>query len=167
MPKLVILVVVLVVVGVGGFFILSQNNTQSTDSSSQSDENSSMENDSVMNDDTSEMRDPADDTMSTTTGQYIDYSASAYEATYDKKRVLYFHATWCPTCKVTHEEFLANPDKIPNDVVLLKTDYDTERELKQKYGITYQHTFVQVDASGNEINKWNGGGIDKLITEVL
>ncbi len=38
----------------------------------------------------------------------------------------------------------------------VKTDYDTERELKKKYGVTYQHTFVQVDAQGNQIKKWGG-----------
>ena len=31
-----------------------------------------------------------------------------------------------------------------------------EMELKQKYGITTQHTFVQVDADGNEVAKWTG-----------
>jgi hypothetical protein len=44
----------------------------------------------------------------------------------------------------------------------LKTDYDSNNELKKKYGVTYQHTFVQIDSNGNMITKWNGGDIDTL-----
>lgn len=53
-------------------------------------------------------------------------------------------------------------DKIPENMVLMKTDYDTYTELKKKYGVTYQHTFVQVDENGNELTKWNGGGVNEL-----
>jgi thioredoxin 1 len=55
---------------------------------------------------------------------------------------------------------------LPADVVVFKTDYDTEKELKKKYGITYQHTFVLVDNEGNSIKKWNGGGVKELIEEL-
>ena len=95
--------------------------------------------------------------------RYITYSKSNYDANVSKKRVLFFHAVWCPTCKIANEEFNGNLDKIPEGVVLIKTDYDTETELKKKYNITYQHTFVLVDDEGNEIKKWNGGGIEELI----
>jgi len=59
-----------------------------------------------------------------------------------------------------------NVSKLPVDVVVFKTDYDTERGLKQKYGVTYQHTYVQVDSDGREVAKWNGGGVDKLLEEL-
>ncbi len=95
--------------------------------------------------------------------RYVEYSKTAYEAAKDKKRVLFFHAKWCPTCKAANTEFEANLDKIPSDVVLFKTDYDTSGELKTKYGITYQHTFVQVNTSGKQLAKWNGGDINELI----
>lgn len=95
--------------------------------------------------------------------RYLDYTPQLFVESVDKKRVYFFHASWCPTCKTANEEFINNPDSIPNDVVVFKTDYDTEKELKQKYGITYQHTFVFVDAHGQEIKKWNGGGITELI----
>lgn len=95
--------------------------------------------------------------------RYINYSQSAFDEANDKKRVYFFHATWCPTCKAANREFTDNPDKIPTDVILFKTDYDNEKELKKRYGITYQHTFVYVNEDGNEIKKWNGGAIDDLI----
>lgn len=44
---------------------------------------------------------------------------------------------------------------IPDDVLILRADYDKEDELKQKYGVTLQHTFVVVDEKGNFIEKWN------------
>ncbi len=97
-------------------------------------------------------------------GKYSLYSADTYEAAQTQKRVLFFHAAWCPTCKVANAEFEANLDKIPSNVVLLKTDYDSQASLKTKYGITYQHTFVLVDADGNALKKWAGGGINELIT---
>ena len=38
-------------------------------------------------------------------------------------------------------------------------------ELKKKYEVTYQHTFVQVDAQGNMIKKWSGGALADIIDE--
>jgi len=99
-----------------------------------------------------------------TMGRYLEYSKKAFDKAVNNKRVYFFHAKWCPTCKIANEEFIQNMDKIPNDVILFKTDYDTEKELKTQYGITYQHTFVFVDSEGKEIRKWNGGGITELIS---
>lgn len=96
--------------------------------------------------------------------QYVAYSQEAYEAASTKKRVLFFHASWCPTCKVANEEFMKDAAQLPEDVVVFKVDYDTEMELKKKYGITYQHTFVLVDAEGEAVEKWNGGGVE-MVTE--
>lgn len=98
-------------------------------------------------------------------GTYTTYSENQLKTANERgdKVVLFFHAPWCPFCKTADAAFLANLDKIPSGVTLLKTDYDTETELKKKYIVTYQHTFVQVDSSGNLVTKWNGGDIDNLI----
>ncbi|MBU0590933.1 thioredoxin family protein [Candidatus Micrarchaeota archaeon] len=101
-----------------------------------------------------------------TPDKYIDYSSATYAAESGKKRVLFFHAGWCPTCIAANKVFESRSDEIPENVVIFKTDYDTEKDLKQKYDITYQHTFVQVDSNGNEIVKWNGGDIDLLTRKV-
>lgn len=96
--------------------------------------------------------------------QYKDYSADAIaKAQQENKRVvLFFHAAWCPTCIAANKAFNASISQLPADVVLLKTDYDTETALKKKYAVTYQHTFVQIDASGNQISKWTGGDVESL-----
>ena len=104
--------------------------------------------------------------------RYVEYSKTILDQSKDLRRVLYFYATWCPTCKVANEDFLANPNKIPEDVVLIRINYndpDTdaeEKDLAKKYGITYQHTFVQIDAEGNQIAKWNGGQTEELIANI-
>jgi thiol-disulfide isomerase/thioredoxin len=112
--------------------------------------------------------DPPAEEPTAASGVYIDYSAQALATAQaeGKKPVLFFWAAWCPYCKAANEEFNANLGNIPANVVLLKTNYDTETQLKTKYGITYQHTFVQVDANGNQVTKWSGGGMDELIANV-
>ena len=98
--------------------------------------------------------------------QYVQYSQDTYTAAAETKRVLFFHASWCPTCKVAREDFTSNMSLIPEGVTVLQVDYDTEKDLKEKYGITYQHTFVQVDAQGSEVTKWNGGGTKELAKNI-
>ena len=93
-----------------------------------------------------------------TKGSYISYAI--YNANKDQykdfKVVLFFHAPWCPTCQALEKNIKANLNSIPDKTILVKTDYDTSTDLKKKYGITYQHTMVQVDASGTKIKKWAG-----------
>ncbi|MCA9361511.1 thioredoxin family protein [Candidatus Kaiserbacteria bacterium] len=68
--------------------------------------------------------------------------------------VLFFHASWCPTCRAA--EASINETGVPDGLTILKLDYDRELELRQKYGVTVQHTFVQVDENGDLIKKWTG-----------
>ena len=89
--------------------------------------------------------------------RYQTYSAENYAKASTKRRVLFFHAAWCPTCKAAHMDLEQNASNLPDDVIVFKVDYDTELELKKKYDITYQHTFVQVSEAGEELVKWNGG----------
>jgi thiol-disulfide isomerase/thioredoxin len=70
--------------------------------------------------------------------------------------VLFFAADWCPTCQTTTKNLEADPAAIPAGLAIVRVDYDNSDELKQQYGVTTQHTFVQVDADGNEVAKWTG-----------
>lgn len=81
--------------------------------------------------------------------------------------VLHFSAPWCPSCRVIEADINKNLDSIPTGVVILKTDYDSETELKKKYSVTTQHTFVQVDAQGNMLKKWHGGSkLNDLLSQI-
>jgi thiol-disulfide isomerase/thioredoxin len=99
---------------------------------------------------------PAQAPITSSKGTYESYGPEKIARAAQEKVILFFHAPWCPTCKRLDADIQKNSDKIPGGIVILKTDYDSEVALKQKYGVTYQHTFVQVDANGNLISKWSG-----------
>lgn len=93
-----------------------------------------------------------------TKGEYISYQ-SYVEAPeqYTNSRVVYFfNASWCSTCKVARDNFEANLDEIPSDMTIVVVDFDNSNELRKKYGVTYQHTFVHIDSKGDAIKKWSG-----------
>lgn len=89
-------------------------------------------------------------------GSYEAYAASKLAMADTGDVVLFFRASWCPNCKVLHENIQANLSAIPAGLTILDVDYDNSAELKQKYGVTIQHTLVQVDANGSLIKKWSG-----------
>ncbi len=70
------------------------------------------------------------------------------------KVVYFFHASWCPSCRAT--EAAIGETGIPDGLTVVKVDFDDATELRQRYGVTQQHTFVQVDDSGGELAKWTG-----------
>ena len=109
-----------------------------------------------------------DDQNMTAKGQYVEYSAAAVEAQQraGNKVVLFFHAPWCPFCRSADAAFQSRTGDIPAGVAVFKADYDTNTELKRQYGVTYQHTFVQIDADERLVTKWNGGDIDMLKQQV-
>lgn len=93
--------------------------------------------------------------------RYLDYSPdNLTQATKNNgKAVIFFAALkWCPSCQAADKDFKANFNQVPKDITILKADYDTAKDLKQKYAITMQDTFVQVDREGKEITRWNSGG---------
>lgn len=80
--------------------------------------------------------------------------------------VLFFYATWCPTCRKAMAEIderIADLD----GVTVIVVNYDRETSLKKKYGITYQHTFVQIDGAGEKVAVWSGGGVDDILENVV
>src|SRR3989344_3575608 len=115
--------------------------------------------DSMMKDE--KMMDKDESSRMMKKGEYQAYSAETVSTAQaaNQKVVLFFYAPWCPECRAADAVFKSQADKIPAGVSLLKTDYDHETELKEKYRVNYQHTFVQIDASGNAVTKWVSGDI--------
>lgn len=99
---------------------------------------------------------------------YIDYSEQNLESAKRTGRsVLFFAATlWCQTCAELDKEIKERSQELPSDVTMLKVDYDNDREMKRKWGVTTQHTLIQLDNGGNEINRWIGGNFDALIANL-
>ena len=81
----------------------------------------------------------------------------------DSTKVYFFHASWCPICQSIDKEITADVTKIPTGVTLIKTDFDTSTSLRQKYGVTTQYTFVQVDSNDNETAQWSATSLQKAI----
>lgn len=90
-------------------------------------------------------------------GTYETYDPSKLALAENGKVVLFFNASWCPYCRTLDKNIKNNLSSIPNNLTILNVDYDNSTELKKKYGVTSQHTLVQVDSSGNLITKWSGG----------
>ncbi len=74
----------------------------------------------------------------------------------DNTVVLFFAASWCPTCAGTWKDVVANKAALPANFRLVFVNYDTEKALKAKYAVTYQHTFVRIDPSGKALKTWSG-----------
>jgi thiol-disulfide isomerase/thioredoxin len=102
--------------------------------------------------------------MDSETTSYQEYSSSAVEAAVSQGKtvVLFFHAGWCPTCREADSDIKSNLSEIPANVVVFKTDYDSEDDLKKKYAVTYQHTFVQIDENHELVTSWNGGNASDI-----
>jgi thioredoxin 1 len=91
-------------------------------------------------------------------GSYItpaEYEAD--KAAYDAGDVvLFFNASWCSTCKIARDNLTADPAAIPEGLTIVTVDFDEATDLKQQYGVTLQHTFVQIGPDGAELAKWSG-----------
>jgi thiol-disulfide isomerase/thioredoxin len=83
-----------------------------------------------------------------------------------KPTVLFFEASWCPSCQQARSNFEANQEKL-KDIYLISVDYDHSADLQVKYGVTYQHTFVQISSSGEALTKWNGGTTDDVLMNIV
>jgi thioredoxin 1 len=100
-------------------------------------------------------------------GSYESYSPEKLARAEAGNVVLFFHASWCPSCRGLDSDIQKNTGSIPETVSILKVDYDKETGLRKKYGVTYQHTLVQVDKDGNLIKKWSGSPkLSSLVSEI-
>lgn len=95
-----------------------------------------------------------DDNAVMAKGSYTAYSADVLAN--GETKVLFFHAAWCPSCKKGDATLTAwyGADEYQRSVY--KVDYDNSNDLKAKYGVTYQHTFVLVDGEGNALKVIQG-----------
>lgn len=123
-------------------------------------DDSMMKSDSMMKDD-GMMKDAMDPSAYNVMGlgpKVVAFTseADAQKAAQTKRVVYFFAATWCPDCQATYRDLKANGAMIPSDVVVVVVNYDKASELKKKYGITSQHTFVAVGPQGEKKKVWAG-----------
>ena len=103
-----------------------------------------------------------------TTQSYIAYDQ--YQASKDNyadsKVVLFVNATWRPDCRAINEALISDPGKIPAKTAVVSVDYDQHADLRQRYGVTMQHTFVQINSSGEKMRQWANTSADDLLKEL-
>ena len=144
--KVFIIGAVIVLLGGVGWFAVSQNGGEDAMMEKPSAADTMMKDESAVAD--------KGDTMASK-GSYETYSPEKLALAANGDVLLFFHAAWCPICRGIEAEINADVSTIPDGVYILKVDYDTAIALRQKYGVTVQHTFVQVDASGNALQKFS------------
>lgn len=174
--NIIIGLVALVVIGGGTTFALSRSSEDSgrvisNQGAMSQDEAMRMENDEseamamAKESDGEAMSKESDAMAMSTKGSYGEYDQAKLANAEKGDVVLFFHANWCPKCQEADKNFKAS--SAPDGLTLLKLDYDKETELKQKYGVTYQHTYVAVDKDGKLIKKWNGSyNYDDVVGQV-
>ncbi len=79
-------------------------------------------------------------------GTYVEYREGILGET-TGQRVLFFHASWCPQCRSIEKGIRA--EGVPDGYTIIKVDYDSHQDLRRKYGVKIQTSFVKVDGSGN------------------
>lgn len=79
-----------------------------------------------------------------------------------QKHILFFHASWCPTCVKWEREIKNRIKDLADNTLILKVDYDNQTDLKTKYGITKQSTAVFIDADGSVVKTEPDPSIESL-----
>lgn len=164
MDKKIIIGVIVLVVVLGGLYKVTRNSSDNKMMEKKMQDEKVMKQDAIKKDEAVMVK---DDSMMIKGGQYMAYDSSKLVFAKEGKVVLFFNASWCPTCKAVDADIKASLSDIPADTLILSVDYDTSKDLKVKYGVTTQHTFVQVDAKGDALNKWVGGDtLEKVLSNV-
>lgn len=98
-------------------------------------------------------------------GRYADYDEASISEKGYNDTVLFFYASWCPECRAFDQ--VIQESNLPDGVQILKVNYDTATNLRQKYGVTLQSSFVSVKPNGDKIIYWQGYGKDKSVDAIL
>lgn len=109
-----------------------------------------------------------EDVVEAAPGSYVTYAdfvndPDSYQGT---DVVLFFHASWCSTCHTAEESIESTG--VSDGLTIVKVDYDSSQDLKQQYGVTLQHTFIQIDEDGQQKAKFVGQStVDDIAAQVV
>lgn len=98
---------------------------------------------------------------------YVPFTQAAYDAAKasGQPTMLYFYATWCPICARQEPiivDLFQGGEIADYGITALRVNFNdpdtdaAERALAEQFGISYQHTFVLLDANGAVKAKFTG-----------
>lgn len=151
MTKILIAAAVVIILGGGGWYLTSQK-VDSGDAM-MAEEGAMMEEEVMMEGGDAMMEEGA--MMMEAHGTYEEYAPEKVALAAEGDVLLFFHADWCPACRAIESEIEKDSSVLPEGLHILKVDYDTATALRQQYKVTTQHTFVQVTATGELIQRFN------------
>jgi thioredoxin-related protein len=77
----------------------------------------------------------------------------------NKPVIIYFWAIWCQYCAKFQTDTLGNPevkDILQKDYVLVAMDLDVDRDVTNKYGVSYPPYVIFLDGKGNILQRVPG-----------
>lgn len=154
-----VLGIMILLFGVGIFVYTNSNNSGDNQETNTSEIDNGVVSEETMDNEVQKQESPS------THGSYVelsDYNSDSAKYA-DTKKIYFFHASWCPICQAIEKEINNDITKLPEGVTLIKTDFDSNTELRKKYGVTTQYTFVQVDENGNETKQWSASSLSKTL----
>lgn len=110
---------------------------------------------------------PAPPPAGQSAGAYIPYKDGIIAETAGTK-LLFFYAPWCPQCRALEADIKAG--HIPENVSIIKVDYDSSQTLRKAYGVTIQTTVVRVDDDGKLVEKfvaYDDPSLEAVVAELL
>lgn len=140
----VVTVIVLIVGAIVGISVIGGDNEDSNSNSSSS---------TVVQSDSGSVVET--ETESTGVDRYENFGPTALADATGTKRVLFFHASWCAVCNAFEKEI--EEIGIPEGITIIKANYDDERELKKRYKVSVQSTFLLLDDNEEEVRRWPFG----------
>lgn len=82
--------------------------------------------------------------------------AAAWALARTQTVVYFFAATWCPDCQALYQDLRVNLKTLPAGMTVVFVNFDKSFDLKKKYGVTSQHSFVVVGPAGERKKAWAG-----------
>ena len=68
-----------------------------------------------------------------------------------KSSILFFAASWCPSCQAHSDRLASWYEGGTIYPSVYKVDYDNSNDLKSRFGVVQQDTFVRIDGEGNAV----------------
>ncbi len=96
----------------------------------------------------------------------MDYSTESFEGSKTTKRILFFYSDQAPKSVTLGQEITLLSDKIPENVTILRVNYDSETELKTEYKILIPGVLIQIDQDNREIFRWTDDKFEDVLKSI-